>query len=74
MSATTAARPGPGWVRVHRAALAIAVLAVALAVTLSLLVVQLATRPEPVRAASGGVVQLDPVDDGCLQARPGRPC
>ena len=28
MSATTAARPGPGWVRVHRAALAIAVLAV----------------------------------------------
>jgi hypothetical protein len=63
------------WAYVHRAGLAIILLSVALAATLSLLAVQFFTGgadAAPTTSVSTG--DLQPVDDGCSVARPGMPC
>jgi hypothetical protein len=72
MSVTMPA-PSHNWIGVHRAAVAIVILSVALAVTLGLLVASL-VADSPRAAAGPAVVQLDPVDNGCQLARPGQPC
>jgi hypothetical protein len=66
--------PSRGWVRAHLAALTIVLLSIALAASLSLLVVRLTSgaTPIPVTTVSGGDIQ--PTDNGCQVARPGQPC
>jgi hypothetical protein len=52
---TTIHIPGDPWVRTHRAVLAIALLAAALAATLALLLLQLTTGSTAITPASGSV-------------------
>jgi hypothetical protein len=73
MSVTVSA-PARNWARVHRAALAIVVLSLALAASLGLLAARLVTGAVPVAPASTSGVHLQVTDDGCQVARPGQPC
>jgi hypothetical protein len=62
------------WARIHRAALAIIILSMALAASLGLLAVRLVNGAVPAAPASVSDVHLQPTDNGCQLARPGRPC
>jgi hypothetical protein len=66
--------PARSWARIHRAALAIIVLSVALAASLGLLAARLVSNAAPVAPASVTDVHLQPTDNGCQLARPGQPC
>jgi hypothetical protein len=72
MSVTVA--PARSWIHLHRAALAIVLLSMALAATLGLLAARLVTAAVPVAPASVSGVHLEPTDNGCQLARPGQPC
>jgi hypothetical protein len=73
MSATVHV-PARSWARAHRAALAIIILSLALAASLSMLAVRLVSHAVPVSPASVTHVHLNPTDNGCQVARPGQPC
>jgi hypothetical protein len=72
------------WIRIHRATVTIALLAVALATTLTLLVVRLAAGPTTatttgqVSTGQGSTGQVEPplqqINEGCMVARAGVPC
>ena len=73
----TAHAPSHGWVRTHVAALTIILLSIALAASVTLLVVRLTTSSSPVpvtTVSDEGGKPLPPVDNGCQIARPGQPC
>lgn len=71
---TTVHIPTSSWARVHRAALAIILLSLALAASLGLLAARLVSNAVPVAPASVSGVHLQPTDNGCQTARPGQPC
>jgi hypothetical protein len=74
MSATVHA-PVRSWTRIHRSALVIIVLSMALAAALGLLSANLVNRAVPnptTHSAPGGPLQ--PTDNGCQVAQPGQPC
>ena len=73
MSVTVAAS-ARGFAYIHRAALAIVILAMALATTLGVLVARILTESTPIPASSVSTVHLQPTDNGCQLARPGQPC
>jgi hypothetical protein len=73
MSATVHV-PARSWARVHRAALAIILLSLALAASLGVLAARLVSTAVPVPPASVSTVHLQPTDNGCQVARPGQPC
>jgi hypothetical protein len=73
MSVTVRASSG-AWVHVHRAALLIVVLGMALAATLGLLVARIVPASPSVPGSSVSTVHLTPTDNGCQIARPGGPC
>jgi hypothetical protein len=63
-----------GFARGHPAALAIVVLCTALAATLGLLLAGIGTESPSIPVSSVSTVHLQPTDNGCQLARPGRPC
>jgi hypothetical protein len=66
--------PSLGWARVHRAALVIGILCVALAATLALLAARTFTGTTPAPATSVTTVHLPVTDNACQRVdRPGRP-
>jgi hypothetical protein len=73
MSVTVSA-PARHWARVHRAALAIVLLSMALAACLGLLAARLVSGAVPAAPASTTGVHLQVTDNGCQVARPGQPC
>jgi hypothetical protein len=73
MTATVRA-PYRRWASVHRAALVIVILSVALAATLGLYAARLASPSPSAPATSISDVHLLPTDYGCLRTRPGGPC
>lgn len=73
MSATARAATR-GFVHVHRAALTIVILSIALAVTIGLLTARGVTDSRPAPATSVPTVHLDPIDGGCQPIRPAQPC
>lgn len=70
----TAHGPSRDWARVHRAALIIIVLSIALAASLGVLAARLVTGAVPVAPSSVPVGHLTPTDNGCQVTRPGQPC
>jgi len=69
----TAFTPVHSWAQVHRAALTIVLLVVALAAAVSVLVVRLAADSPAVPAPSVSSTLLSG-DNGCQLARPGQAC
>jgi len=62
------------WARVHRAALVIGILCVALAATLGLLAARVFTGTSPAPASSVSTVHVPVTDNACQRVdRPGRP-
>jgi hypothetical protein len=70
----TAHVPAQSWARIHRAALVIIVLSLALAASLGVLAARLVTGAVPAAPSSVSTVHLTPTDNGCQLARPGQPC
>ena len=66
--------PSRSWASVHRAALVIIVLSLALAASLGLLAARLVSSAVPVAPASVVGVHLQSTDNGCQFARPGQAC
>ena len=73
MSTTTRAATR-GFVHVHRAALTVVVLSIALVVTLGLLTARLVTDSTPAPTTPVPTVHLSPVYGGCQPTRPAQPC
>jgi hypothetical protein len=75
MSVTAHATPG-SWAHLHRAALLVVVLSLALAATIGLLAARVLAGSTPASTSSVSTVHLNPTDNGCQLARPGlpRPC
>lgn len=73
MSTTANLPAARGWVHLHRAALVIVVLCMALAATLGLLAARAFTGSTPVPASSVTIGHVPPVDNQCQLQRPGRP-
>ena len=71
---TTVSAPTHRWVDVHRAALVIVILSMALAATLGLLAARLASHSAAATTTSVSDVNLTPTDNGCQLSRPGQPC
>ena len=69
----TATAPVHSWAHVHRAALTIVLLAIALAAAVSVLAVRL-TAGSPAIPATSISGSLLSSDNGCQLARPGQPC
>jgi hypothetical protein len=76
MTATVSTHSTRVWTRAHRAALTIAVLAVALAAVLGLLIANLVSdsSASAVPGTSVSGTHLNPTDNGCQLAHPGQPC
>ena len=74
--AATVHAPVRSWAHIHRAALLIVVLSMALAAAVGLLSVSLINRAVPVPPATHSVHggPLQPIDNGCQVARPGQAC
>jgi hypothetical protein len=70
MSVTVHA-PHLPWAQAHRILLAVALLCVAFAATAGALVVRASGDAVP---SSPSVTNIQPLDDGCLSARPAQPC
>jgi hypothetical protein len=73
MSITANVPAARDWVRLHRAALVILVLCMALAATLGLLAARAFTGSNPVPATSVTTGHVPPPVNPCLLDRPGRP-
>jgi hypothetical protein len=74
MTATTHIH-GTDWARAHLALLAVVVLALALAATVGVLAVRLATGSGAAPTTSTTSIQpLNPVDDRCAMVRAGQAC
>jgi hypothetical protein len=71
MSVTTTTR---GFVHLHRAALTIAIICIAFAVTAGLVVARLLTDSPAAPASSVSTVDVGSVDNGCQMAKPAQPC
>jgi hypothetical protein len=56
------------WAQAHRLLLVVALLCVAFAATAGVLVVRASGDAVP------SVTHIQPIDDGCLSARPAQPC